>query len=111
MSRKKTYAVFALCGALSANMARGAPAVVPPDSPQISRVNVLVDVHVDKTGHATRATIAQSSGSDDADTRALAAVKQWHFNPALIHGTPTDANVRVPVVVESNPAKSAATSP
>ena len=62
----------------------------------------LVDAHVDTTGRATEAHVVKASGSKEADAKAIAAVMQWHFKPAMVQGKPTDAHVRIPVIIESN---------
>ncbi|UPG92151.1 energy transducer TonB [Luteibacter aegosomaticola] len=79
-------------------------------TPALARQNTLVEAHVDKEGHVTREQLITSSGSPDADARALAAVQKWQFKPALVKGKPVEVNVRVPVVVESKTSAAAAST-
>jgi protein TonB len=54
--------------------------------------SVVVVIHVSADGAATGADIAQSSGVDVLDQAALAAVRKWHFHPAIKegHAVPSD---------------------
>jgi len=92
------------CLAMTASggaFAQEAPVQDTPSGTNIVKTSVLVDVHVDKAGHATEAHVVKPSGSKEADAKAVAAAMAWHFNPPMVRGQPTEANVRVPVVIES----------
>ena len=47
---------------------------------------VLVLIHVSAYGLATGADVVESSGSSLLDSAAVAAVRKWHFHPALREG-------------------------
>jgi protein TonB len=47
---------------------------------------VLVIIHVSAYGVATGADVAESSGSASLDRAAVAAVRKWHFHPAMKEG-------------------------
>lgn len=59
--------------------------------------NVMLRVDVSAAGMPTDVDLAQSSGYRSLDTAALAAVRQWRFNPATQAGTPVAAIAKVPV--------------
>jgi protein TonB len=48
--------------------------------------SVVVMIHVSENGLATGAEVVDSSGVDILDQAALAAVKRWHFRPAMKEG-------------------------
>lgn len=58
---------------------------------------VRVRVEVGADGKPTDVSIAQSSRSRDLDRAALAAVRQWTFQPAMRDGQPVASAVEVPV--------------
>jgi protein TonB len=47
---------------------------------------VVVIIHVSAYGLATGADVAESSGSASLDRAAVAAVRKWHFRPAMSEG-------------------------
>jgi protein TonB len=47
---------------------------------------VVVIIHVSAYGIATGADVAESSGSASLDRAAVAAVRKWHFHPAMREG-------------------------
>jgi TonB family protein len=52
---------------------------------------------VDVDGHVVSATIDKSSGHKALDDKALAAVRNWHFNPIKKDGVAVEGTVKVPV--------------
>ena len=52
---------------------------------------VLLRVELDETGRVSAARVTSSSGSTRLDEASLAAVKQWHCNPARRDGEPVKA--------------------
>lgn len=71
-------------------------------------VSVVLLVHVAATGHATQATVIQSSGSPERDAKAVSVAMQWHFNPPMVDGKAVEANVRIPVAFSPGYPKKAA---
>lgn len=59
--------------------------------------SVLLRVHVLGTGKPSEVQIQKSSGRDQLDEAALAAVKRWSFVPAKQGDTPVDGWVSVPI--------------
>ena len=59
--------------------------------------SVLVRVDVDANGVPGEVTLVRRSGSRDLDNAALAAVRQWHFRPAIENGKAVASAVEVPV--------------
>jgi len=74
------------------------PPRIPPDvlSPSPSEVVVFADVASD--GEVQSVSIAVSSRLRDLDRAALAAVRQWRFEPAPPGGQAMPVRVRVSVV-------------
>ncbi len=48
--------------------------------------SVVVMIHVSANGQAIGADVAESSGSASLDRAAVAAVRKWHFHPAMSDG-------------------------
>ena len=74
-----------------------------PRYPYLSRSReeegrVILRVHVDKQGRASRIETIQSSGYSRLDKAARKAVKNWTFIPALDDGNPTAGIVQVPIL-------------
>ena len=59
--------------------------------------SVLVRANVDASGVPGEVTLVRRSGSRDLDNAALAAVRQWHFRPAIQNGEAVASSVEVPV--------------
>jgi periplasmic protein TonB len=59
--------------------------------------SVMLRVSVSPDGRPVAVDLAQTSGYPILDTAALAAVRQWRFNPAIQAGRPVAANAEVPV--------------
>lgn len=62
----------------------------------------LVLARVDTHGEVVEVRVETSSGQKSLDDAALEGVRRWHFKPAYRDGVPTDAYVRVPVVMDFN---------
>lgn len=58
---------------------------------------VKIRVEVSANGKATRATIEKPSGHRQFDDAAVAAVRNWQFEPALRNGRPIASTIVVPV--------------
>lgn len=58
---------------------------------------VLVGVHVDEAGKAAAVHVVKRSGSRELDEAAVAAVRQWTFEPAIRGGRAVASDVEVPV--------------
>ena len=74
-----------------------------PRYPYLSRSReeegkVILRVHVNKQGRASRIETIQSSGHSRLDKAARKAVKNWTFIPALEDGNPTAGVVQVPIL-------------
>jgi TonB family protein len=62
------------------------PVVYPwqlPNSPG----NEVIEITIDERGEIIKKTVLQSLGSD-IDDKCLAALENWHFQPATRNGTP-----------------------
>jgi protein TonB len=70
----------------------------------------LVLVTVDAAGNPDRVSVQTSSGSVMLDDAALAAVKTWHFTPALCEGKPTTSRALIPVSFNLSEAASEASA-
>ena len=73
-----------------------------PRYPYLSRSReeegkVILRVHVDKQGRASRIETIQSSGHSRLDKAARKAVKNWTFIPSLEDGNPAAGVVQVPI--------------
>lgn len=77
---------------------------VPTDEAVRARISgtVVLEIVIDTTGHVTDARVLKPLpyGLDEA---AIAAVKQWEYRPATLHGEPV--TVLFNVVVQFHPAK------
>lgn len=77
------------------------PERAPPSYPASARRRgeqgrVVLSVELDEQGRIARAQVATSSGSSQLDEAALAAVRQWHCNPARRGGQPVRAQALQP---------------
>jgi TonB family protein len=59
---------------------------------------VIVELFIDDTGHVTDSRLVRSEAP--FDEAALAAVRQWEFEPTLVSGSPTAVTVTVAVTFE-----------
>lgn len=57
----------------------------------------VLNVALAANGYPVKIHIAQSSGTKALDDLAVAAVHDWKFRPATVHGTPTTSRLQVPV--------------
>jgi protein TonB len=70
----------------------------PPDALAAGLTGrVVVRVVIGKDGRVVRAGVQQSSGVPSLDASALAAVRQWRFEPILHGGVAVVAAVPIPV--------------
>jgi protein TonB len=74
----------------------------PPAYPQFAlrrrdQGSVMLRVNVSAQGTPTEVDLAATSGHPSLDNAAIAAVRQWRFNPATQAGTPVAAVAQVPV--------------
>jgi protein TonB len=66
---------------------RNRPPAYPLEAAMLGEAGaVVVIIHVSAYGLATGAEVAQSSGSASLDQAAVAAVRKWHFRPAMSEG-------------------------
>jgi protein TonB len=74
------------------------PAVYPPRAIELDQQGeVVVRVRLDTAGTAVEIVLHRSCGHQLLDRAALAAVRQWHFHPAVRDGRPVAAWVEIPV--------------
>jgi len=74
------------------------PAVYPARAIELGQQGeVLIRVRLDLDGSAAEIRLWRSSGFDLLDRSALAAVRGWHFHPAIRGGRPVAAWVEIPV--------------
>ena len=74
------------------------PAAYPPRAVELNQQGeVLVRVRLDPDGSAVEVVLFRGSGFDLLDRAALAAVRGWHFLPAVRDGRPVAAWVEIPV--------------
>ena len=74
------------------------PADYPPRALELGQQGeALVRVRLDPDGKAAEILLWRGSGFDMLDRAALAAVRGWHFMPALRNGQPVAAWVEIPV--------------
>ena len=78
-------------------MARIQPQYPPTAYRNREEGSVLVRAEVDADGVPGEVTLMRRSGSRDLDNAALAAVRQWHFRPAIENGKAIASAVEVPV--------------
>jgi TonB family protein len=64
----------------------GDPVVYPWQRP-LSEGKVIIEIVIDERGEIVRKTILQSLGSE-IDNKCLAALDNWHFQPAMQNGVP-----------------------
>ena len=79
--------------------------IVQPEYPTLARTAgiegiVVVKITVDERGRVIRASIIQSTAQGIFDASALAAVKQWIFEPAEQSGNKVKATITVPLEFE-----------
>jgi protein TonB len=77
----------------------------PPIYPRLAKERgwqglVLLQVQVSSEGRVQALWVEASSGYDLLDQAALAAVRQWHFQPAQQDGRALAGRVRVPIAFE-----------
>lgn len=74
------------------------PADYPPRALELGQQGeALVRVRLDPDGKAAEILLWRGTGFDMLDRAALAAVRGWHFMPALRNGQPVAAWVEIPV--------------
>lgn len=74
------------------------PAVYPPRAIELDQQGeVLVRVRLDTAGTAVEIVLHRSCGHQLLDRAALAAVREWHFHPAVRDGRAVAAWVEIPV--------------
>lgn len=74
------------------------PADYPPRALELGQQGeALVRVRLDPDGKAAEILLWRGTGFDILDRAALAAVRGWHFLPALRNGHPVAAWVEIPV--------------
>lgn len=74
------------------------PADYPPHALELGQQGeALVRVRLDPDGKAAEVLLWRGTGFDMLDRAALAAVRGWHFMPALRNGQPVAAWVEIPV--------------
>ena len=75
-----------------------APPVYPPRAVELDQQGeATVRVRLDSEGSAVEIVLHRPSGFPLLDKAALAAVKGWHFLPAIRDGRPVPAWVEIPV--------------
>lgn len=74
------------------------PAAYPPRAIDLNQQGeVVLRVRLDPEGNAVEIVVHRPSGHQLLDRAALAAVKSWHFLPAMRDGRPVAAWVEIPV--------------
>lgn len=74
------------------------PAAYPPRAIELNQQGeALVRVRLDTAGSAVEIVLHRSSGHHSLDRAALAAVRSWHFLPAMRDGRPVPSWVEIPV--------------
>lgn len=74
------------------------PAAYPPRAIELNQQGeALVRVRLDTAGTAVEIVLHRSSGHHALDNAALAAVRSWHFLPAMRDGRPVPSWVEIPV--------------
>lgn len=74
------------------------PPVYPPRAVELNQQGeVLVRVRLDPVGTAVEIVVHRPSGFHMLDRAAIAAVRGWHFLPAIRDGRPVSAWVEIPV--------------
>jgi periplasmic protein TonB len=59
--------------------------------------DVILQLSVDEAGKLISVSVARGSGHRALDEAAIAAVKQWRFEPAVVDGRPVAAVAELPV--------------
>lgn len=66
---------------------RNRPPLYPAEAAMLGQHGaVIVVIHVSENGLATGADVVESSGVERLDQAAVAAVRRWHFHPAMKDG-------------------------
>lgn len=70
--------------------------IIQPEYPQEARRRiedgqVIVLMHVDRSGYVCRVTLVQGSGVEGIDDAALKAVRRWRLTPGTRNGEPVEA--------------------
>ncbi|MFZ5892854.1 MAG: TonB-dependent receptor domain-containing protein [Myxococcota bacterium] len=86
------------------------PAEAAANGAPEQEVHVLLELVVDESGHVGDAKVVTSGGAD-FDERALAAARQFVFEPARRDGTPVSVKIRYDYVFEAKPAEPTPTPP
>jgi protein TonB len=74
------------------------PAVYPPRAIELNQQGeVVLRVRLDPEGTAVEILVHRPSGHQMLDRSAVAAVRSWHFLPAVRDGRPVSAWVEIPV--------------
>ena len=73
------------------------PEPSPSYYPRESSALAVLWLLVDEKGHPHDVKLARSSGSDDFDREAVAAVRGWRFKPAMCDGKPVATHINVEV--------------
>ena len=74
------------------------PAVYPTRAIELNQQGeAVVRVRLDADGSAAEIVLFRGSGFELLDRAALAAVRGWHFLPAMRDGRPVAAWVEIPV--------------
>jgi TonB family protein len=66
---------------------------------------VVLEIDVDAKGTPVAVTVAESKPTGVFDASAVAAAKEWKFNPQMQDGKPVAGRIRVPIRFEANPVK------
>ncbi|MDR3530808.1 MAG: energy transducer TonB [Rhodopila sp.] len=64
--------------------------------------SVVVIIHVSENGFATGAEVVASSGVESLDQAAVAAVRKWHFHPAMKDGHTIPFDMPFRFIFEAN---------
>ena len=89
--------------------AKANPPTYPPQSAaRREDGTTIIKVALDDKGVPLNVVVEKSSGSEALDEAAVAAVKEWRFNPSLCDGVAVEGQVLVPVdfVMDSLPVES-----
>jgi protein TonB len=78
-------------------VARIQPQYPPMAYPNHEEGSVVVRASVDADGVPGEVSVVRRSGSRDLDNAAVAAVRQWHFRPAIENGKAVASAVEVPI--------------
>lgn len=89
-------------GAKLERSARPLPTNLPPAYPPAAiaedrQGRVMLRVVVDAHGAAAKVTVLRSSGHEDLDQAAIAAVSQWRFTPARQDNAAVQQTIAVPI--------------